>query len=117
MGAARAILIVISMVLMTNQVSANYIMGQGGVSCGAWLEARRTRSANSWTLQAWVLGYVSGVNSVGGDDFLEAPDAEAIFAWLDNYCRQHPLEKLQKASNMLISELTMRATAAETKRK
>jgi hypothetical protein len=118
MGAARAILIVISMVLMVNQASARNGFGAGGHSCGTWLETRQNQDAARVGRESWVLGYVSGANSSkDGDDFLVEPDAQAIFAWLDNYCRQHPLERLVKASSMLIDELKMRAAAAETKRK
>jgi hypothetical protein len=117
MGAMRAMLIVISMVLMTNQVSANYVLGQGGASCGTWLEARRTRGSDTWVFRAWILGFVSGVNAASQLDFLVEPDANAIFAWFDNYCRQHPLDKLSKASNALIEDLVMRAAAAGTKTK
>ncbi len=65
MGALRAMLIVISMVLMTNQVSAaSYkVLGAGAeASCGTWLEARRTRNVGANEQEAWVLGYVSAVN-------------------------------------------------------
>jgi hypothetical protein len=118
MGGMRAVLIVMSMVLMTNQVSAGKRgLGEGGVSCGAWLEARRSRSEEAWRYQAWVLGCVSGANEYrGGDDFLDA-DAPAVFAWLDNYCPQHSLDKLFDASDMLIKDLTMRAAVAATKTK
>jgi hypothetical protein len=120
MGALRAILIVISMVLMANQVSASprHYMGAGTVSCGTWLEVRKSRGWAEVENQSWVLGYVSDANFYQqSTDFLAAPDAQAIFAWLDNYCRQHPLEKLLEASQSLIYELTMRAAGAGTKTK
>jgi hypothetical protein len=64
---------------------------------------------------------VSAANAIvvatSQNDFLAATDAQAIFAWLDNYCRQHPLEKVIEASDSLIPELTMRAGGAGTKRK
>jgi hypothetical protein len=119
MGALRAILIVISIVLMANQASAKkYYLGAGGVSCGAWLETRKNGDdVETFQLQAWVQGFVSGVNATSQNDFLAAPDAEAIFAWLDNYCRQHPLEKVIEASHLLILELKMRAAGDGTKTK
>jgi hypothetical protein len=114
----RAMLIVISMVLMTNQASAKYYHGAGGVSCGRWLELRPEKNAETVQLRSWVQGYVSGANGyLQSTDFLADLDAPAIFAWLDNYCRQHPLEKLIEASDALIYELTMRAAVAGTKTK
>jgi hypothetical protein len=120
MGAVRAMLIVMSMALMTSQALAKYVLGPGGISCGAWLETRRSQGATEvFQVQGWVLGYVSGANAGRNDDtdFLVEPDAEALFAWLDNYCRQHPLDKLTTASNALIHDLTMRAAVAKTKTK
>jgi hypothetical protein len=70
----RLILIVISMVLMTtNQASAGgkYYIGSGAKSCGAWIEARRTRGAQVALCETWVLGYLSGANlGQDGKDFL-----------------------------------------------
>jgi hypothetical protein len=125
-GAAS--LIVISMVLMTHQVSAEidnqryHALGVGvGVSCGAWQEARRARNVQAIGQESWVLGYVSASNAFAvattQNDFLAAVDAEAIWAWLDNYCRQHPLEKLAKATDALIVDLMRKAASEGTKTK
>jgi hypothetical protein len=115
----RAVLIVISVVLMTNQVSASprYLIGAGTASCGAWLEARW--GAHAVGKESWVLGYVSGANVWSGHDydFLAAHDAPALFAWLDGYCLQHPLETLADATNDLIRDLAKRAAVAWPKPK
>jgi hypothetical protein len=44
--------------------------------------------------QAWVVGFLSGVGFVGqnGDDPSDGVDADGIWAWIDNYCRAHPIE-------------------------
>jgi hypothetical protein len=77
---------------------------------------RPEKNAETVQLKSWVQGYMSGANGYQHNaDFLIELDAPAIFAWLDNYCRQHPLEKLINASDALISELTMRAAAADPK--
>jgi hypothetical protein len=116
-------LIVMSMVLVTNQVSAGYhALGVGvAVSCGAWQEARRARNVQAMGQESWVLGYVSATNAFAvattQNDFLAAVDAAAIWAWLDNYCRQHPLEKLAEATDALIVDLMRKAASAGTKTK
>lgn len=124
MNAVRAILIVVSIVLMTNQVSATDYKALGvgvAVSCGAWLEAREPRNVGALQQEAWVLGYVSAANATivarGQNDFLIGLDAPAIFVWLNNYCREHPLKRLVQASDALISELMRRAAGAGTKTK
>jgi hypothetical protein len=45
-----------------------------------------------------VLGYVTAANVFTATDVVLV-DVDAIFAWLDNYCREHPLELLIKASD------------------
>lgn len=62
----------------------------------------------SWSTQAWVLGYLSAVNT-GDPDFLKQVDPSAIFAWIDNYCRSKPLDQVVDAANGLVSELARRA--------
>jgi hypothetical protein len=117
----RAVLIVMSMVLMTNQAlgAYRYLMGAGTSSCGAWLEARKSRGWKDIEMKTWVMGYVSGANVWSGldYDFLAAPDAPALYAWLDGYCPQHPLETLNLATDALIHDLAKRAAVAGTKPK
>lgn len=48
------------------------------------------------------------MNYMMGSDFLKSSDIDAAGAWMENYCRQHPLEKLFHASTILASELARR---------
>jgi hypothetical protein len=48
---------------------------------------------------------MSGRNVVSSVDFLANPDGEGIFAWLDNYCRQYPLRKVETGARALVIEL------------
>jgi hypothetical protein len=76
----------------------NYaIMGAGLEYCGAWTEARQQNAAE--LPEHWLLGYLSGIGSesVSGTDPLKSMDAEAVFAWVDNYCRAHPLDTIERA--------------------
>ena len=85
------------------------IIGDGGQSCGAWTEERARDSRSSEYMKVWVLGYVSGVNMHMGDNYPNiiggGVDASAIWAWIDNYCRAHPLEIIQGAAIKLVEEL------------
>ena len=58
----------------------------------------------------WALGYVSGANVffTEGKDSLKEVDADAIWSWLDNYCRSHPLEKFADSVQNLTIELQAR---------
>lgn len=54
---------------------------------------------------AWGLGYLSGAASYSSDlDPLRAMDADAVFYWIDNYCRIHPLDRFVKALDAFVSE-------------
>jgi hypothetical protein len=66
--------------------------GAGESSCGTWLTDRR---ANNWFDDLeWVLGWVSAAGYCHvqqGPGALRLTDRDAITAWLDKYCREHPL--------------------------
>ncbi len=94
------------------------VWGHGAnTSCGEWLQARK-REIPEWNSEGqYVLGYISaasffsvakhvGWNSSG---YLAETDALAIFAWVDNYCTENPLDELWAASVRLVQELAKRA--------
>ena len=71
-------------------------MGASGISCGTWIAARRDGKALTWTAEQWVLGFLSGIGFVGlnGADPLQGMDSEGVWAWIDNYCRAHPIDEV-----------------------
>jgi hypothetical protein len=68
-------------------------LGPGAdASCGEWLANRQ--AGNEALLQSWALGYLSAA-AITSYAFTRARplngiDANAVFYWLDNYCRAHP---------------------------
>jgi hypothetical protein len=46
---------------------------------------------------AWVLGFLSGIGSTGIGDPLRQMDADGVAAWIDNYCRAHPIKAIADA--------------------
>ena len=83
------------------------LYGAGTQSCGVWLEARRGVSTNWTSLGQWALGWVSAVGNYGVRT-LRQTDADAIAAWLDNYCATHPLDNLATAAAQLVEELRVK---------
>ena len=81
------------------------ILGPKPNSCGTWVKERNAR--NTQIYETWVLGFLTGANIFGGSntDFLKGLDAEAIFAWIDNYCKTHPSENLSKSAVTLTHKL------------
>lgn len=87
--------------------NAATVYGFGTHSCGQWLEERGKNSDSSRYHQVWVLGFISGTGVI-----LEAnninqrkTDAHAVMAYVDKYCRENPLDDIQRASQTLVLEL------------
>jgi hypothetical protein len=86
--------------------------GAGTQSCGQWLASRlhgqevlpHQSDANPNNL-SWVLGWLSAAGYYL-PSALRDTDPDAVAAWVDNYCREHPLEKLQVAAASLVDELS-----------
>ena len=79
------------------------IMGSGiTLSCGSWVELRRT--PNKGPVEEWALGYLSGVAMWTPVSPLDGLDPGAIFVWLDSFCQQRPLEKFKNALDEFIRQ-------------
>jgi hypothetical protein len=105
--------IVITAALASTASAQNKLVyGAGMISCGEWQQYRSTgnKPANLQA-QAWIDGYLSGANAEGTDiDFLTPkPSTVAYYAWIDNYCGQHPLDAIVQAVSRLKDELVSRA--------
>jgi hypothetical protein len=109
----RLLLAALAVVLFTGSARAQPIyhaIGAGvAASCGTWTANRADRRKEpDWLHEvSWVLGFLSGAGYMGtreGFDPLRGVDAAAVQAWLDNYCRVHPLENLADAAGAFIRE-------------
>jgi hypothetical protein len=119
-----AMLAAVMVTATTGQASAqsnqesHLIMGQGTWSCGVWTEARSTKALVQYSLMQWVAGFLSAANAgvvsdklitPYGPDILKGKDFEGLMAWVDNYCRAHPLDPIGTAAIALVGELRSRA--------
>ena len=81
------------------------LYGVGTPTCGEWQRHRSTGSKGA-TLQlpAWIYGFLSGLDEE--IDFI-APKATEVgyYAWINNYCSQHPLDLVEDAAAVLRNEL------------
>jgi hypothetical protein len=55
----------------------------------------------------WMSGYITHYNFITPDtyDIVVNTDFQSIYLWLDNYCRDNPLDNLAYAMNALTAEL------------
>lgn len=77
-------------------------------TCGTWVKERQTPSSTkALQLQAWLLGYLSGLAASGAypRDVLRRSNPDGATGWIDNYCREHPLEGLPYAALLLMIDI------------
>ena len=72
--------------------------GVGDASCGTWTARRTQGRPHAWGYEQWLLGFLSGASVWGktGLSPLEGVDHDGVWAWVDSYCRAHPLYKLSR---------------------
>jgi hypothetical protein len=80
----------------------------GVVKCGDWVQERNNRSVAATAYEFWLLGYLSGISVVTGKKFLNGTNAASIELWMDNYCRNNPLESIGVGGDALSLELIKR---------
>jgi hypothetical protein len=95
-------------------------VGSGLLSCGSWTQARQIRGTKISLVEQWVFGFISSANTYAPraymkpaevallPDYLDGLDADALLSWIDNFCREHPLEDVGTAAMFLLVELERR---------
>lgn len=92
--------------------TAQNIFGAGTITCGDWLEYRnQNRKDHEYQAQAWIDGFISGsnVSSPNGPDILASRTGDEMYAWIDNYCKAKPRDRLVAATWALVKELQSKA--------
>jgi hypothetical protein len=79
-------------------------MGAGSDSCGTWTANRTPSGIAASPHEQWVVGYLSGVAGWSALDPLKGLDGDAVLAWMDNYCRAHPLVMISNAVDAFVRE-------------
>lgn len=79
---------------------------RGVRTCEDW---SKDRAKNDWTVllidKSWLIGYLSGLASATGKDFLHGTNNLAIYDWMDQYCKDNPQKHLGDAGLDLFYEL------------
>ena len=76
------------------------VTGFGRNSCGTWTANRSDpKTLKTYVDTSWVLGFIAGAAVFGADrDPGKGLDNQAIYAWVDNFCRDHPSSKIVDAA-------------------
>lgn len=102
----RLILIVVAIGFTANSIATGFTY-IGSASCGEWVQNRAKgdeKLANA-AQEFWLLGYLSGVANGLGVDFMKTANAASIELWMDNYCRNNPLDNIADGAVKLSREL------------
>jgi hypothetical protein len=104
MKIVRAWVIAAVFVLGGSRAYAYYAIGAGTGSCGTWTAERRHPNAVLALMdEQWVVGFLSGVGFYSGNlDPMKGLDAEAAWAWMDNYCKANPLASMADAAGQFV---------------
>lgn len=110
MGARRRVSILSAAVfisLLSTEASAYKTFGDR--SCGQWL-SRSSNGFEETAVQGWLMGYMTGLaTATTSIDLLASTDAPSVMAWVDNYCRANPLNKITDAGVKLGDVLLKRS--------
>ena len=82
--------------------SAHMVPTRDGPTCTAWTAARPAKAAR---LEAWLLGYVSGLSQERDYELPAAYTSAAIVEWVDRYCKANPRHGVALAGVKLFSEI------------
>lgn len=87
------------------------LIGTGTASCGTWTVSRAHQDTlDHYLLEQWVLGFIAGAAYESPDsasehlDPLRNVDAQAVWAWMDNYCRASPLDEIVNGAEVFIAQ-------------
>ena len=94
--------IAIAAALVTGLADAHLVEGRGTANCQAWSAAR---PAKSQALEAWMLGYVSGLAQWADHDLPASYTSESIVLWVDRYCKEKPKHPLTLVGYRLFGEI------------
>jgi hypothetical protein len=82
-------------------------IGVGASACGSWAAGRPDGR------EVWILGFLSGVGFATNEaDPLSGRAPKAVWAWMDNYCQTHPLEKIEKVGEAFVASHASAAAPA-----
>jgi hypothetical protein len=93
--------------VLSGHAAGYALLGSGTASCEAWATARRApHGLDAAMNEQWVVGFLSGIGFMvlGELDPLHGLDAEAVYNWVDTYCRAHPQEKIEGAARVFIQQ-------------
>ena len=96
-----------ALALAASASAQTLVGGEGKVSCGTYLDHRRTgNEAQHYIYVVWIRGFSSGFNyGTKGKQVSSGLEKETILAYIDKHCRDNPLNSVAGAAFNLVKEL------------
>ena len=118
----RIIIAATFMLLLPSVANSKDVAMGGQESCGKWVsdhQSNRTRESTSrvsaYGQDAWIAGYLTGVNQTiqqlipNAPDFINiGADFAGYEAWITRWCKENPLRTINAAASALRNELLER---------
>lgn len=100
----KKIITAIAILMVMNPAYSAITSGTGNDSCGSWLSERKFNQAG--LSEQWVLGWVSAFDFICMKEktALNGVNAESIWAYIDKYCRENPLNNVVDGAMALINK-------------
>ena len=101
----RSVAGVVALAMVTAPSSAVSIGGLGLQTCSTWVADHQSDPPfEALRDEQWMIGYLSGVGKWGSADLdpLNGMDAQAIYAWISDYCEANPSAQILDAANAFI---------------
>lgn len=104
----RLKLLLISFTIAAAASSEASVLIRGAAKCGSWVSDRNVGGALTAANEFWLLGYLSGLAVGARLDFMRTADPKSLELWMDNYCRNNPLDSIATGADALATELVKR---------
>lgn len=88
----KAIILLLAFCLMSHAATAWTVRGAGGASCGRVSGDAEEHEA---FFTSWILGFFSGLNLLTESNTSSDVDVRAIWAAVEKYCAENPLEDMK----------------------
>ena len=98
------VFVLASVMVSTSGYGASF-MGVAAGNCETWTKDKEEDCEAYRFDRVYLIGFLRGVNSLAPKDIMASTDAEGLTGWIDNYCKEHPLDAIDDAANALALEL------------
>ena len=104
--------VLVASAVIATPAFAHLVEVRGGGDCQAWNAARPGKAQ---VLEAWVLGYLSGLSQASDHEMPAQYTAASIATWIDRYCKAKPKHPLPRAAFALSGEISLAIEAEQEK--